>query len=106
MITKRVTTKIFKKYYESCDKFLLRNTRALTFLGFKKLLKSLTISPDLENMRSAGVEDIIWQIPGHSTIVNGLMSRTIISMIKSVILFDLPSKQVPRTVEKARSIDA
>ena len=59
--------KIFKKYYESCDKFLFRNTRALTFLGFKKLLKSLTISPDLENMHSA---DIIWQIPRHSTIVN------------------------------------
>ena len=55
MITERVTTKILKKYYERCDNFLFRNTRALTFLGFKELL-----IPDLENMHSAGVEDIIW----------------------------------------------
>ena len=95
MITERVTTKILKKYYECCDKYLFRNTRALTSLGFKELLKSLTISPDLENMCSAGVEDIIWRNPGHSTILNGLMSRKIISTIKSVILFDLPSEQVP-----------
>ena len=32
------------------------NTRALTLSGFKELLKSFTIIPDFENVRSAGVE--------------------------------------------------